>query len=162
MLDLLSIKPGLVPELCIGRIQPRGGFVLQSRILLIAEVFVDPRQQFARFEHPRVSLKRRGKLEPGALEVAAIEQDPGAVEMAFGLRDTSGERRNRQRNQNSCDREASQLVKKPYKASHEICFQHPAIKDGTAHDWLREAGLPSPPPEFNSSDFLSSVTTVTI
>jgi hypothetical protein len=142
MFDLLPIKPGLVPELGIGWVQPRGGFVFQSRILLIAKVFVNPRQQFVRFEHPGVGLERRSQFVPGALEVTAIEQDPRAVEMAFGLGHASRECRYRQRDQNTCGRETPKVLKEPSKrTAYEICRQHPGIKDGTPHDWLREAGF---------------------
>lgn len=139
--DLLSIKPGFVPQLGIGRVQPRGGLVFQSRILLVAEVFVNPRQHFVRLEQSGVGLKRRGQFKPGAFEVAPFEQDSRAFKMALGLRDASIQCRNTNRDQNKCGRATFEMViEAANQSSYEFYAQHPGIKDGTPYDWLREAG----------------------
>lgn len=93
-IQLTAVKAGFVAHPRIGRIQPRGGFVFQSRILLVPEVLVNPRQQLTRLKQVRVGVNRLDQFDLGALEITALKQNTAAVEMAFGLRQASRQRAN--------------------------------------------------------------------
>ncbi len=125
-IQLAAVKARFVAQPRIGRVQPGGGLVFQSRILLVAEVLVNPRQQLVRLEQVRVGFDRLDQFDLGTLKIAALEEDAGAIDMALGRRQASGQRGANQR-------DGYEALGAP----GDGCLQ--------GHDWLRGAGagLPS-------------------
>ena len=83
MIQQAAIKARLVAQPRVGRVEPGGGLVLQSGILLVSQILVNPRQQLVRVEQSGVGLDGLRQLGLGAFEITALEQDASAIEMTL-------------------------------------------------------------------------------